>query len=158
MKNNKGITLLVSLITVSMLALVSFVVVNVALKQLIIGYGNQESQYAFYNADGGIDCAIYWDLQKNGNPSPFDPYTTLPYSPTPRCNNQNLTFLTPTPPPVVSGYSTTTFQANLLKGCIIVDVVKKVGLATTTKVDSRGYNTCTGGALRRYERGVEIRY
>lgn len=157
MKKNKGFTLLLAIITTSILLLVSFVVVNIALKQLIIGQANQQSQYAFYNADSGSECAIYWDLQKSGNPSPFDSTTATPYSPTPRCNNQNLTFLTATPPPVVGGYSTSTFSYNLTRGCVQVDVVKRIAPAGT-KINSRGYNTCVASAPRRYERAIEINY
>ncbi len=152
MKKNKGITLLVSIATASALLLVSFVVVNVATKQIQLGYSNQESQYAFYNTDSGTDCAIYWDLKTSI--SPFDPYATFPTNIS--CNGQNVTFNSH--PVIVGGYATTTFTINLTKGCVILDVVKRVGVATTTTINSRGYNTCTFGALRRYERGIKIFY
>ena len=154
MKYKKGIALLVTMITVSALLLISFVVTNIATKQLILGYSNQESQYAYYNSNSGVECALYWDLQKNGDPSPFDPYITFPTNIS--CNSHTVTFNSP--PPIISGYSTTTFQVDLPKGCVILDVVKKVGLSTTTKIESRGYNTCTAGALRRFERGIKIVY
>jgi hypothetical protein len=152
MKRNKGITLLVSLITVSALLLVSFVVVNVATKELKLGYSNQESQYAFYNTDTGTDCAIYWDLK--AATSPFDPYVTFPQVIS--CNNQAVTFNSA--PPIVGGYATTTFTINLTKGCVVLDVVKRVGVSTTTTVNSKGYNTCSVGALRRFERGIKVVY
>ena len=47
LKNNEGFTLLISIVTTSLLLLVSFVVVNVSLKQLVAANVNQESQYAF---------------------------------------------------------------------------------------------------------------
>ncbi len=57
-KSKKGFTLLVAIVTTTMLFIVSFAVVNIALKLLILTYSNQESQFAFYNAESGMECAI----------------------------------------------------------------------------------------------------
>jgi hypothetical protein len=73
MKRNKGFTLLIAVVTTSLMLLVSFVVLNVALKQLILSHSNQESQYAFYAADSGIGCAVYWDSQSPTHFSPGEP-------------------------------------------------------------------------------------
>lgn len=70
-RKTKGFTLLVAIIVTSMLLIISFVVANIAYKQLILANSNQESQYAFYNADSGIECAVYWDF-RNGY-TVFDP-------------------------------------------------------------------------------------
>ena len=75
-KKNKGFTLLMAIVTTSMLLVVSFFVVNVALKQLVISISNKESQYAFYNSESGLECATYWDLLETG--SAFDAYNTFP--------------------------------------------------------------------------------
>ncbi len=83
MKNQKGFTLLVATVTTSILLIVSFVVVNVALKQLVLAYSGQESQFALYNADAGIECALYWDLN-NGPVSAFGGATATNI----QCNNQ----------------------------------------------------------------------
>lgn len=61
-KTDAGFTLLISIVVTSMLLLVSFVVSNLALKQLVLSYSGQESEHAFYNADSGIECALYWDV------------------------------------------------------------------------------------------------
>jgi hypothetical protein len=62
LNRNKGFTLLMAIVTTSLLLVVSFMVVNIAFKQLVISSINTESQYAFYNADSGVECATYWDL------------------------------------------------------------------------------------------------
>jgi hypothetical protein len=62
---NRGFTLLIAIVVTGMLLLVSFVVANLALKQIIITYSGQESQYAFYNADSAVECAMYWDFKEN---------------------------------------------------------------------------------------------
>jgi hypothetical protein len=73
-KNKNGFSLLVAVITTSMFLIVSFVVANVALKQLVLSRANQESQYAFYNADSGTECAVYWDLKNPSGKSAFARY------------------------------------------------------------------------------------
>jgi hypothetical protein len=145
-QKNSGFTLLVSVIVTGMLMIVSFAVVNIAVKQLILSNSNEESQYAFYNADSGVECAVYWDF--HGGVSAF----TQPLSGSPTCKGQALNVT------VVSA-ATTTFTLNFPspgKGCAIVDVGKHAD--NTTIIDSRGYNNCTGGAIRRLERAEKLSY
>ena len=145
----KGFTLLAAIVTTSMLLLVSFVVSNVALKQLVISYFNQESQFAFYNADSGIECATYWDLKTP--PGLFDPYVPAVNV---SCSGQSVAQVRS----ANASYATSSITINLPKGCFKVDVVKTLGAATTTKIDSRGYNNCVANAFRKVERGVTITY
>lgn len=142
---NKGFTLLVAVIVTGMVLIVSFAVVNVAVRQLIIANSNVESQYAFYNADSGTECAVYWDF-KNGT-SAF----TAPISATINCAGQAA-------PTSVSG-ATTTFTLNFSaprRGCVTVSVGKHAN--NLTIIDSRGYNNCSVGAIRKLERGEKLSY
>lgn len=150
-KKNKGFTLLVAIVTTSLLLIVSFAVINVAFKQLLISSSNLDSQYAFYATESGIECAQYWDLV--GATSPFDPYVSASNI---SCNNQSV--LPTRVVDLVSNYSTSTAQFNMPRGaCFIVTVVKHMGISTTTKIDSRGYNTCAA-TIKRVERGITITY
>jgi len=155
--NNKGFTLLIAIVTTSMLLIVSFVVANIALKQIILSNASKESQYSFYAADSGTECAVYWDLIDSTN-SKFDPSTPGTIT----CNGQapistgSQTVKTiPSQPSVIGGSSTSIFELDFPKGCAIVRVIKSGGVTT---IDSRGYNTCDTMALRRYERGVTLVY
>lgn len=122
-----------------------------------------ESQYAFYNADSGADCAVYWDLKRlNNGLSPFS--TTTPGSIS--CGGVTVTTGSQTVNTVPSQLSsvggggktnpTSIFQLNYPKGCAIVSVTKRDDGYTV--VDSRGYNNCTVSAIKRYERGVTLTY
>ncbi len=148
-KQKKGFTLLIAVVTTSILLLVSFVVGNIALKQLMLAYSSQESQYSFYAADSGIECAIYWDLHyAGGTQSAFA--TSSPGSI--RCNNQTVAT-----GGGGSGSPTSTFTITLSKGCAIVSVTKFNNGDTT--INSRGYNdSCSGGSSRRFERGIIVTY
>lgn len=142
----KGFTLLVAIVVTAMLLIISFVVANIAYKQVLLANSNQESQYAFYNADSGIECAVYWDFK--GATSAF----TQPLAGSPVCNGQALGIS-------VVSTATTTFTLNFSapgKGCVKVEVGKYVD--GTTIIDSKGYNNCTGGTTRRLERGEKLSY
>jgi hypothetical protein len=86
-KNQKGFALLTAIIITGMLLLVSFVVADLSYKELILTSTGQQSQIAFYMADSGAECALYWDL-KNGPVSAFDPSNN---SGSVTCNNQTVT-------------------------------------------------------------------
>lgn len=58
----KGFTILVAVITAGILLIVAMSIGGVALKEQILSTTNKESQIAFYAADTGIECAMYWDL------------------------------------------------------------------------------------------------
>ncbi|MCX6702246.1 MAG: hypothetical protein NTX96_03590 [Candidatus Zambryskibacteria bacterium] len=159
MKTKHGFTLLIAIITTSMLLIVSFVVVNIALKQIVLASASRESQFAFYAADSGTECAVYWDLKGStiGEISKFDistPGTII-------CNGQTISTGTqtvptiPTQSSVIGGSANSIFYIPFTKGCVIVRVTKS---GVTTTIDSRGYNTCDTSALRRYERGVTLTY
>ncbi len=159
---DKGFTLLIAIIVTSMLLVVSFVVVNIALKQLVLASASKESQYAFYAADAGTECAVYWDLKTSSGISSFDINT----SGTIQCSGQTISTgsqsvpTIPAQPSLVGGGGasnrTSIFSINFTKGCAIVRVTKAVSGNTT--VDSRGYNTCNTSTIRRFERGVTLTY
>ncbi len=151
-----GFTLLVSVMVTALLLLVSFVVANVALKQLIISQSSEESQYAFYNAESGMECAIFWDFE--GGVSQFD--IAAPGSVD--CNNQFITTGSQSLPSPATGGSiigdapVSIFSIDFTRGCAIVTVEKDISGDTT--ISSTGYNTCDSGSIRRLERGVELTY
>ncbi len=160
-KNRAGFTLLIAIIITSMLLVVSFVVVNIALKQLVLASASRESQYAFYAADAGTECAVYWDL-KGGPISSFDINTAGTIT----CSGQTVSTgsqsvpTIPAQPSVIGGGGvanrTSIFSINFTKGCAIVRVTKAAN--GSTNIDSRGYNTCDTSAVRRFERGVTLTY
>jgi hypothetical protein len=156
MQKEKGFTLLIAIITTSMLLIVSFVVVNIALKQLVLANAGRDSQYAFYAADSGTECAIYWDLID----SSLSKFSTTTAG-TIICSGQTITTgsqtvpTIPTQTSVIGGSATSIFKLDFTKGCAIVRVIKS---GTTTTIDSRGYNTCDTSSIRRYERGVTLVY
>lgn len=160
-KRKRGFTLLISIVLTSVLLIISFVVANVALKQLVINYAGGGSLHAFYSADSGVECAMYWDV-KNGSVSAFSTTT----GGTIICHEQTISTgsqVVPTVPAQLSRIGgggvanpTSIFTINFPDGCAIVSVTKQSN--GDTLIDSKGYNTCDSSSSKRYERGITITY
>jgi len=151
---NKGITLLIAIVITASLLLISTGMVNLALRQAFLTSSSRESQFAFYAADTGIECALYWDV-RNPNYSAFATSTMS----TIHCNedvlNQNPTNPTPA---IVGGESAPSFTIKFLPDpyCAIVTVTKFDNGAT--QIESKGYNTCDSTNPNRVERAVKVTY
>ncbi len=159
-KRERGFTLIIAVLVASLLLAIGFSLANFAVKQLIISSTGRESQFAFYAADSGIECAFYWDF-KYGVSSAF---ATSSSSQTPAivCNGQTIQ-------PVVTASSATdassTFAFNFAPQpyCTVVSVGKQSDGSTI--IESRGYNSgtvigpnCTDSNPRRVERALRVRY
>lgn len=154
-----GYALYIAILTASALTLLGFAITNLTLQQVRISNIGSESHIAFYNADTGLECAMYWDL-KNGGTSAFDINTPGSIN----CNNQTISTgsqtvsTNPNQQSRIGGGGssnrTSIFQLNFATGCAIVTVTKNSN--STTFFQSKGYNSCSG--QRRFERGIEILY
>lgn len=183
----RGITLLIAVIAVSALFLIAMAISDISYKEQVISYSGRDSKVAFYAADLGMECALYYDLKgadfTNGTTStPFNFATTsAPTTQVIACGNVGTYTLTNqgTAPfsVVTSGtVSTSTFFFNYtdpvtsIKSCSYVRVVKAVnGAVVGTIIESRGYNNnCNAptvtdpprpmSALRNFERSLRVTY
>ena len=62
LKNKRGFTLLFSVLVSVLILAVGASIISIALKQVILSGAGRESQFAFYAANTGLECALYWDL------------------------------------------------------------------------------------------------
>jgi hypothetical protein len=166
--DERGISLFVAVIVMSILLFISFAAVNISIKGNLFATSGRDSQYAFYAADAGIECAVYWD-------SKSDKFaTSTPGSPI-SCVGLNIAGDGSVGSDSISGTSTITRiggggnanptsvfgftlnqGSNPVSSCAIVTVTKNTN--GTTYVKSRGYNTCDTSNPRRLERGIEMTY
>lgn len=63
MKNNRGMTLLLSILMLSMVLATSLSVSYLVMTGIKLSETVEQSQMAYYAADSGIECALYVDLQ-----------------------------------------------------------------------------------------------
>ncbi|MBP9771847.1 MAG: LamG domain-containing protein [Candidatus Pacebacteria bacterium] len=67
---NAGFTLFYAVLTASLLLAIGIAIFNITFKELILSSGARESANAFYAADTGLECALYWDLKHESISSP----------------------------------------------------------------------------------------
>lgn len=165
--NKKGFTLFIALIVSSLLLAIGFSLGTIILKQLVFANSGKESQLAFYAADSGAECALYWDRKNTEGYTTFDgAFATSSVfqdilcgtgGPTEQMSKVGSFFK------VVSNdqlSATTTFYADYsdrsggganLLACAMVTVGKTMvdegGVLTEkTQIESRGYNVPLNGA------------
>lgn len=62
LSTNKGFTLLFAVLVSVLVLAVGASIISIALKQVVLSGAGRESQFAFYAANTGLECALYWDL------------------------------------------------------------------------------------------------
>lgn len=148
----KGFTLFIAIVVMGALLLISTSIVNIAVKQSLIANSGKESQVAFYAADTGMECALFWDVKNSSGQSAFATSTGSTIYCNRDSSNQSNQW-------VVGGSSVSTInRIDFLPDpyCAIVTVTKNGD--GTTVIESRGYNTCAGSSSRRVERAVRATY
>lgn len=144
----EGFTLFVAMIIMGTLLLIASGIINLAVRQAFIATSARESQHAFYAADTGIECVLYWDVQ---SPSGISAFSTSTGS-TITCNGSSFT---------VGGNPVSTFSLTLAPDpyCVSVTVTKAyISRVLVTTIESKGYNTCDSTNPRRVERAVRAVY
>ncbi len=168
-----GMTLFIAVVIMGILLLISFAVVNITLKATLFASSGKDSQYAFYAADAGIECAIYWDSKyitgyQGSYPIYGSAFATLTSRSPINCAGKTIEDgddIPGTTTKIMIGgggsanptsifYFTMDKEPNPVPYCAIVTVTKNVD--GTTSIYSRGYNTCDTSHPRRVERGIEI--
>ena len=151
-QTQQGFTLFIALVVMGTLLLISTGIVNLALKQSFIASAGRESQMAFYAADTGIECVLYWDISSPTGQSSFLTSSGATINCNRDANNPGNQW-------VVGGNAVSivgpiTFLPDPY--CAIVTVTKNAD--GTTEVRSLGYNSCDAANPRRVERAVRARY
>ncbi len=147
----RGFTLLIAVILSSVISSVGLALLDVTLKQVILASAATQSQYAFYNADTALECALYWD-QKIGA---FD-YTSPLSAGSITCADLVVTNYVPASG---SGTRTTSFSVPCTSGSGTLGTVSISKTATgQTTIYANGYNSCDPNDPRRLERGLKATY
>ncbi len=154
-----GFTLLISVLVSGVLLAIGLAIYNIVSKQVILSSAGRESQFAFYAADTGVECVLYWDTNFNAfsSSSAQDIYCagSRPVPP------ENITRTVVEDPARTTSTTTTVFSfslgANVTSACADVKVVKS-DKPTRTTIEALGHNTCVTTNPRRIERAIRVRY
>ncbi len=160
-KEQKGVTLYVAIVVTSALLLVSFAIADVTLKQAALASINRDSHIAFFAADTGVECALFWDLKNTLGGSAFATSSSSVINCNGDSNNPENQNISINPVFGSGGQATSTFQINFKPeaACAIVSVSKSYsGPTLNTLIEAKGYNSCDVNNPRRVERAVRVSY
>jgi hypothetical protein len=147
--SNKGFVALFTVLIASVVLAMALGISNISLKQIILSGSVTDATKAFYAADSGIECALYYDLRVS--PNPFSA-TSAPINCGGNINIEVQELLT----------SVFSFSIDFNNGsgtsCANVTVDKTDILGVTTVI-SKGTNTpCNTISPRQVERAIQITY
>ena len=167
LKSKNGFVMLFSVLVSSLLVTIGLSIFNLTLKEITLSTAGRESQIAFYAANSGMECALYWDLKGDGTRGAFasnkDDKDGAAYVGA-ECNDSKIN----NSGNVSESYdssATTKFSFNIDEAgnntpCVNVTVKKKTETEAvsgktieTTTIESQGNNICVGG--RRVQRGLQ---
>ena len=173
MKRPKGFALLFAVLAASLLLSIGLSIFLLTVRELALSSYTRESQFSFYAADSGAECALYWDLKGNFGAT-FATSSTysgvIPYQI--NCDNTSITLDVPNGGVADNYDATTTFSMPLndVPGqsyCALVTIAKSdpnhTGVSSTN-ISSRGYNICSSAAVPSYgnqnlvERALTVSY
>jgi Tfp pilus assembly protein PilX len=149
MNTKPGFTLLMSVLVASVLLALGYAIFNIAIKQVTLSSSGRESQFAFYAADSGIECGLYWDNKQ-------DAFSTTSTITEILCGNATST--------LTRNYDGTTLITSFAfsLGPSIVsqcaDVVVTREDPKHTVIESYGYNTCNTNDPLRLDRAIRVTY
>lgn len=144
----KGFTLFIAVLIGSLMLAIGFSIFNLSFKELLLSASSRDSQIAFYAADTGLECALYYDQQ-------LESFITTGSGGgvSIRCAGVNATSIR------TFGSGTYSWEWWLERGnlCTRIEVTKNTNTQQTV-IRSFGYNTCTDTDPRRTERGLRVIY
>lgn len=179
--SRRGFVMLFAVLISSIVLTIAMGLLQIALKELLLSSTGRESQFGFYAADAGVECALYWDVKGNGGVSIFPTSTasaafnqirdgtlsgvycgtlsdgtTRQDIATNRSSNLGSSFV-PMQDIGDGSSATTTFYLSVVNGkaCATVDVGKS---NNRTTIESYGRNTCASNDPRIIERGIRVTY
>lgn len=146
----RGFTLLIAVVLSSVIVSVSLALLDITYKQVTLASAAAQSQYAFYNADTALECALYFDQKSNA----FDYYTPLSSSSITCAELPVQDYATS----LSGGVISTTFTLPCANGGSRGNVTVRKSSTGATSIFANGYNTCTVDDVRRIERGIKATY
>jgi Tfp pilus assembly protein PilV len=153
-RNPRGFTLLVAIIFSSVILSVGLALTDIAYKQVILAQAAQQSQYAFYNADSAMECALEQDQVYHMFDYATEPTGNFTNPSDPACEGVSVTF---TGNPVSGSSRITTFSVPCAGGGSNASV-QIYKTANSTNFYSNGFNNCNASDPQRLERGLKAKY
>jgi hypothetical protein len=163
-QKKNGFTILFAVIVSALVLAIGISIANIVMKQLRIASLGRESQIAFYAADSGSECVMYYDLIEQAFGTSSESNASF-LAPTIDCFGQEAVVIfdledaTLTSATSTIDIRDTTSSTGL---CATVQIGKHDldgdGYSDKTIILSRGYNRCDGVTNNLLERGLRVTY
>lgn len=160
-KKNSGFALLYAVMISSIILAMTLGVMNISLKEIKFSTEAKDTNEAFFNADIGAECALYYDIKNiNFFSNPESGNIPTGEESIIKCANLSITY--PNYNQINSNswfYDDFTISGlgNSGQGCAIVKIEKTDSPEITTKITSKGYNNCVSNT-NIIERELELNY
>ena len=143
-KTSRGVTLLLAIFISSLALTLGMGTFTLLYGELGFSITAKDSLNAFFAADSGVECALYWDIRQNA----FATTTTNNIS----CDGNTAT--------VGGSGGVSTFVITFAdNSCVTVRVTKSGGDTTITSLgQNMGDSVCRSQSNRVVQRGLEVRY
>ena len=156
--HKRGFTLLLAALVASLVLSLGLSIFTISLKSVTLSTTGRDSQYAFYAADTGAECGLYWDAR-------YDAFSTTSPRAQISCDNSdvanpNITVPAYTLPLGAWPPAQFAFQYEPNGYCVKV-TVSKYNVNPRTQIHADGYSvTCANIATnaRALQRSVELNY
>lgn len=143
--------MLFTVVIISIILALALGIADVTFKQTILSELARDSQLAFYQADSGVECGLYYDLSVGQFP-PKTQVTTVPNQIT--CGNNTASFV-----PLQSNTDYFVYAedvGNQKNPCFVI-TFDKTNYPTKSSVSTRGYSTCASNT-KQVERALNVTY
>ena len=148
----------------SVLIALGSAIYDIVSKEIVLSAAGRESQFSFYAADTGIECALFNDFKNNL-------FATTSTATTVTCGGSTVNIVTPRthinvgvndPGDINDETLITTFSfpiGGILQTlpCATITVTRRYYPIRTT-IESAGYNTCVTTNPLRLERAIRVNY
>lgn len=144
--NNQGFTVLFAVLAASALLIMALGITNISYRETVLSGSARVADRAFYAADSGAECALYWDWQ-GAFPVSGSSAMTI------ECLSSTHNLIGTTSPYSFDVTSSTPPR------CVRITVDKNYLSSGNTRIESRGYNVECGnipGNPRAVERLIEV--
>lgn len=150
MSSRRGFALIISVIITSVVLAVGIALLDIAYKQVLLSSSAKNSQYAFYNADSALECALYWDQKFDAfnNAAPMAGGSLS-------CNGVGISGYNPGS---AGATRTLSFDVPCATSGISAHVTVLKQSSGTTDIYANGYSSCDASLNTRIERGLKVHY
>ena len=137
---NRGFALLVAVLVSSLVLAIGLSIITITLKQLQFSNIGRESEIAFFAADAGMECGLYYDYSTNGGHFDFGTGNS-----TISCMGGNINI---NPSAIVASTQTVNFQTTWGTSptvCADVTVKKYFNATSPVSIDASAGDICPAG-------------